>query len=67
MARNLLGTWVKDGWLIVANPSRRARFCRLSAKYRQYIRLERKTSGEDGDHCEDIAIEQPDRRAYQSP
>jgi len=37
MARNLLGTWVKDGWLEVANHSRRARSYSLSAKYRQYI------------------------------
>ncbi len=37
MARNLLGTWVKDGWLVVTNPSRRARSYSLSAKYRQYI------------------------------
>lgn len=37
MARNILGTWVKDGWLIVANPSRRARSYSLSAKYRQYV------------------------------
>jgi cell filamentation protein, protein adenylyltransferase len=37
MARNLLGTWVKDGWLLVTNPSRRARSYSLSAKYRQYI------------------------------
>ena len=37
MARNLLGDWVKEGWLEVANPSRRARSYSLSAKYRQYI------------------------------
>jgi len=37
MARNLLGAWVKDGWLVVTNPSRRARSYSLSAKYRQYI------------------------------
>jgi DNA-binding transcriptional regulator PaaX len=37
MARNLLGSWVKDGWLVVTNPSRRARSYSLSAKYRQYI------------------------------
>ena len=37
MARNLLKDWVKDGWLEVANPSRRARSYSLSAKYRQYI------------------------------
>jgi len=37
MARNLLRTWVKDGWLEVSNPSRRARSYSLSAKYRQYI------------------------------
>ena len=37
MARNLLGTWVEDGWLEVANPSRRARAYSLKALYRQYI------------------------------
>lgn len=37
MARNLLGIWVKEGWLEIANPSRRARAYSLSAKYRQYI------------------------------
>jgi Fic family protein len=37
MARNLLGTWVKDGRLQVSNPSRCARVYSLSAKYRQYI------------------------------
>ena len=37
MARNLLKDWVKDGWLEVADPSRRARSYSLSAKYRQYI------------------------------
>jgi Fic family protein len=37
MTRNLLGAWVKDGWLEITNPSRRARSYSLSAKYRQYI------------------------------
>ena len=37
MARNLLNDWVKDGWLEITNPSRRARSYSLSAKYRQYI------------------------------
>jgi Fic family protein len=37
MARNLLAAWVKDGWLVVANPSNRARAYRLSAIYRKYI------------------------------
>jgi len=37
MARNLLKTWVEDGWLEISNPSRRARAYSLSAKYRQYI------------------------------
>jgi len=36
MARNLLRAWVKDGWLVVTNPSRRPRSYSLSAKYRQY-------------------------------
>ncbi len=37
MARNLLKDWVNDGWLEIANPSRRARTYSLSAKYRQYF------------------------------
>lgn len=37
MARNLLRAWVEDGWLEMANQSRRARSYSLSAKYRQYI------------------------------
>jgi len=37
MARNLLTDSVRDGWLEVADPSRRARSYSLSAKYRQYI------------------------------
>jgi predicted ArsR family transcriptional regulator len=37
MARNLLKGWTKDGWLEVAEPSRRARAYSLSAIYRHYI------------------------------
>jgi len=37
MARNLLKQWVEDGWLEIADPSRRARNYTLSATYRQYI------------------------------
>jgi Fic family protein len=37
MVRNLLQDWVTEGWLIVANPSRRKRAYQLSAIYRQYI------------------------------
>jgi len=37
MARNLLKAWVDDGWLVVANPSKRKRAYGLSATYRQYI------------------------------
>jgi Fic family protein len=37
MARELLKSWVNDGWLIVKNPSNRARAYALSASYRQYI------------------------------
>ena len=37
MARNLLADWVKDGWLVVIDTSRRARSYGLSAKYRQYV------------------------------
>ncbi|MFZ2410409.1 MAG: Fic family protein [Candidatus Methanoperedens sp.] len=37
MARLLLNTWVKNGWLVIANPSNRKRAYGLSAIYRQYI------------------------------
>jgi Fic family protein len=37
MARVLLQEWVKDGWLEVAEPSRRARAYSLLAIYRQFI------------------------------
>ena len=37
MARVLLGRWVEDGWLEVADPPRRARAYVLSASYRQVI------------------------------
>jgi len=37
MARVLLGRWVVDGWLEVADPSRRARAYLLSASYRQFM------------------------------
>jgi len=36
-ARLLLNAWVKDGWLVIANPSNRKRAYGLSAIYRQYI------------------------------
>ncbi len=37
MARQLLNIYVKDGWLVIANPSNRKRTYGLSAIYRQYI------------------------------
>ncbi|MEI7529595.1 MAG: Fic family protein, partial [Elusimicrobiota bacterium] len=37
MVRNLITAWVKDGWLMVTNPSNRARAYRLSAIYRKFI------------------------------
>lgn len=37
MARELLKQWVEDGWLLIADPSRRARAYALSAVYRQSI------------------------------
>jgi Fic family protein len=37
MARVLLQEWVDDGWLIIAEASRRARAYALSAKYRQFV------------------------------
>lgn len=36
-ARDLLATWVADGWLEVADPARKSRRYRLSAEYRQFI------------------------------
>ena len=36
MVRNLVTAWVKDGWLVVSNPSNRARAYRLSATYRKF-------------------------------
>jgi Fic family protein len=36
-ARNLVQGWVADGWLVVADPSKRKRAYGLSAIYRQYI------------------------------
>lgn len=37
IARVLLAKWVEQGWLEVADPSRRARSYRLSAIHRQFI------------------------------
>jgi hypothetical protein len=37
MARILLQGWVKDGWLVVAQASKRARAYELAESYRQYI------------------------------
>ena len=37
MSRVLMNRWVKDGWLMAANTSNRARAYGLSAIYRQYI------------------------------
>lgn len=37
MARDLLRQWVREGWLEVAEPSRRGRAYALSAVYRQFI------------------------------
>jgi hypothetical protein len=37
MVRVLLWQWVQDGWLAVADPSRRKRAYELTAIYRQYI------------------------------
>jgi cell filamentation protein, protein adenylyltransferase len=36
-ARLLLTKWIEDGWLVVADPSRRGRAYELSASYRQFI------------------------------
>jgi len=37
MARVLINGWIEDGWLLVADPSKRGRSYKLSAIYRQYI------------------------------
>lgn len=36
-ARDLIAGWLQDGWLQVADPSRKSRRYRLSAKYRRFI------------------------------
>jgi hypothetical protein len=36
-ARDLLAEWVRDGWLVVADPSRRARVDPLSAVCRRFF------------------------------
>lgn len=36
-ARLLLKRWTEEGWLVVADPSRRGRLYELSASYRQFI------------------------------
>jgi Fic family protein len=36
-ARNLLNTWVQDGWLEVSDRSRKSRAYRLADEYRQFI------------------------------
>jgi Fic family protein len=36
-ARLLLKSWTEEGWLVVADPSRRGRLYELSASYRQFI------------------------------
>ena len=49
MARVLLKQWVRDGWLAVADTSRRKRAYKLTAIYRQYIGgLSAKRGGKDG-------------------
>ena len=35
--RDLIASWLEDGWLEVADPARKSRHYRLSAKYRRYI------------------------------
>lgn len=35
--RDLIANWLEDGWLEVADPARKSRRYRLSAKYRRYI------------------------------
>jgi MarR-like DNA-binding transcriptional regulator SgrR of sgrS sRNA len=37
MARLLIQEWVQEGWLIIANPSNRARAYALAEGYRQFI------------------------------
>jgi Fic family protein len=41
MTRTLLQQWVANGWLVVANPSNRARAYALSAAYRRWLRQQR--------------------------
>jgi len=37
MARVLLWEWVRRGWIVISNPSRRARMYALRADLRNYI------------------------------
>jgi len=46
-ARLLLQTWVSDGWLVVSDPSRRARAYGLSAAYWQFIGMVSATPAQD--------------------
>ncbi|MEN6521893.1 MAG: Fic family protein [Armatimonadota bacterium] len=39
MARVLLNEWVDAGWIVVANPSKRARSYSLSAEYRRHLNV----------------------------
>ncbi len=57
MARNLLTDWVRDGWLEVADPSRRARS----------YSLKRTTNSEDSNYFEYCIIEQLRHRALCCP
>ncbi len=41
MARVLMQQWVNDGWLLIADPSRRGRAYWLAAHYREFIRNDR--------------------------
>jgi Fic family protein len=47
-ARLLLQRWTEEGWLVVANPSRRGRLYELSANFRQFIG--NSTAIPDADH-----------------
>ena len=35
--RDLVGGWLVDGWLVLADPARKSRRYHLSAEYRQFI------------------------------
>jgi hypothetical protein len=55
-ARELLNGWVSDGWLVIADPSRRGRRYALSAEYRQLIGT---SSADEGSGRSGVIVREP--------